>query len=173
MSESSDPDPSIRFVKRPAAPPLRPARPTDAPALAEMSRDLIEAGLDWRYTPRRMAALIGDPETMALVAGEGAQIHGFAIMQFGDDLAHLTLLCVRPAQRGRGLGRRLIEWLVASARVAGIASIRLELRADNAAALGFYRRLGFAETSLVPAYYGGRVAARRMALRLHQPAATP
>ena len=160
-------------MKRPAALPLRPARATDAPVLAEMSRDLIEAGLDWRYRPRRMAALIADPETMALVADDGARIHGFAVMKFGDEVAHLTLLCVRPAQRGCGVGRRLIEWLVASARVAGIASIRLELRADNAAALAFYRRLGFAETSLVPAYYGGRLAARRMELPLRQPAATP
>ncbi len=61
-------------------------------------------------------------------------------MQFGDLHAHLALLCVPPAQQQRGIGRRLIEWLVESARVAGIASIRLELRADNAAALYFYRR---------------------------------
>ena len=94
-------------------------------------------------------------------------------MQFADEHAHLVLLCVRPAQQRRGIGRRLHEWLVASARVAGIASIRLELRADNAAALAFYQGLGFAETQWVPDYYDGRVAARRMSLPLrggHEPA---
>ena len=50
--------------------------------------------------------------------------------------------------------------------MAGIASIRLELRADNAAALPFYRRLGFIETQLVPGYCEGPVAARRMTLLL-------
>ena len=62
--------------------------------------------------------------------------------------------------------RRLHEWLIEPARAAGIASIRLELRADNAAVLSFYRRLGFAETQLVPGYYEGHVAARRMTLLL-------
>ena len=141
--------------------------------MAEMSRDLIETGLDWRYTPRRIAALIADPETIALVARDDARIQGLAIMQFGDEAAHLTLLCVQPTLRERGLGRCLVEWLVASARVAGIGSIRCELRADNVTALAFYRRLGFTETALVAAYYGGRIDARRMVLPLRQPAAAP
>jgi len=149
---------------------LRPARAHEARAMAEMSRELIEAGLAWRYTPSRMAALISDPETVALVACDGPCLHGFAVMHFGDVDAHLALLCVQPAQRQRGIGRRLHEWLIESARVAGIASIRLELRADNAAALSFYRRLGFAETQFVPGYYDGQVAARRMALLLHETA---
>jgi [ribosomal protein S18]-alanine N-acetyltransferase len=139
--------------------------------MAEMSRELIEAGLGWRYTPPRMAALIGDPETVALVACDGTRIQGFAVMHFGDMHAHLALLCVQPTQQQRGIGRRLHEWLIESARVAGIASIRLELRADNAAALSFYRRLGFTETQLVPGYYDGQVAARRMTLLLHAVAA--
>ena len=68
-------------------------------------------------------------------------------------------------ERGRcGIGRRLHEWLIEPARVAGIASMRLELRTDNAAALSLYRRLGFTETQLVPGYCEGHVAARRMTL---------
>jgi ribosomal-protein-alanine N-acetyltransferase len=136
-----------------------------------MSRELIEAGLGWRYTPLRMAALITDPETLAVVAFDGSQIQGFAVMTFGDLHAHLVLLCVQPAQQRRGIGRRLHDWLVESARVAGIESIRLELRVDNTAALAFYMRLGFTETALVPGYYAGRVAARQMTLQLT--AATP
>ncbi len=134
--------------------------------MAEMSRKLIEAGLAWRYTPRRMTALISDPETVALGAYDGSRMQGFAVMQFGDIHAHLALLCVQPTQQRRGVGRRLMEWLLESAKVAGIDSIRLELRADNAAALSFYRRLGFTETQLAPGYYDGQLAARRMTLLL-------
>jgi ribosomal protein S18 acetylase RimI-like enzyme len=32
--------------------------------------------------------------------------------------------------------------------------------------MGFYRRLGFTETTLVPGYYDGRIAARSMQLAL-------
>ena len=146
----------------PSAVTLRLARPDDARAMAAMSRDLIEAGLGWRYSPARVAGLSRDPDTVALVACCGDTVAGFAIMQFGDERAHLTLLCVRPAHQRRGLGRRLIEWLVASARVAGIVSIHLELRADNESARAFYRTLGFGETITVPNYYATGIAAQRM-----------
>lgn len=141
--------------------------------MAEMSRRLIETGLSWRYTPRRIATLITDPDSVALVAhDDGARLRGFAVMQFGDEHAHLVLLCVQPLQRRQGIGRRLSDWLLASARVAGIASVQLELRADNAEALAFYRRLGFTETGHVAGYYDGQVSARRMTLWLRAAAAT-
>jgi len=149
---------------------IRPALASEAPAMAEMSRELVETGLGWRYTPKRMAALIRDPETVALVACEAARVGGLAVMQFGEEHAHLVLLCVDPAWQLRGIGRRLTEWLVQSARVAGIVSIRLELRADNLAALAFYRRLDFSETQLVPGYYSGQIAARRMVRLLRRSA---
>ena len=145
---------------------LRLACLREAQAMAEMSRTLIEAGLGWRYTPARIADLIADADTVALVAHDAARVQGFAVMQFGHEHAHLVLLCVQPTQRQRGIGRRLTEWLLKTARVAGLESIRLELRADNTAALAFYRRLGFTETEAVPAYYDRRIPAQRMTLRL-------
>lgn len=138
--------------------------------MALMSRDLIEAGLAWRYSPQRVAALIAESETTAVVACEGGQLLGFAVMQFGDERAHISLLCVLPAQQRRGIARRLLAWLHESAAVAGMASIHLELRADNEAARLFYRALGFSETMLVPGYYEGRYAARRMVRLLRAPA---
>ena len=137
--------------------------------MALMSRDLIEAGLAWRYSPERVAGLIAESETAAVVASDGTQLLGFAVMQFGDERAHLSLLCVQAAQQRRGIARRLIVWLLESAHVAGIASIQLELRADNEAARMFYRALGFNETILVPGYYEGRFAARRMVRILRAP----
>lgn len=150
---------------------LRLAHADDAPALAAMSRDFVEAGLAWRYVPGRVAALVGDPEVTVLVAAGDAGVQGFAAMQFGDDRAHLVLMCVRPAWRRQGIARGLLDWLTASARVAGMAAIELELRADNDAAHAFYRTLGFAESTVVPGYYEGRVAARRMLRRLRPPLA--
>ncbi len=148
---------------------LRLARLDEARVMAEMSRELIEAGLAWRYTPQRMQALIGDPDTVALVACDGSgvqRIQGLALMHFADLQAHLVLLCVQPARQRQGTGRRLLDWLVASARVAGLEAINLELRADNAGALQFYRAMGFSPTRLLPGYYGGQIAAQRMRLGL-------
>ena len=152
-----------------AAITLRLAQPWDAPTLAVMARDLIEAGLGWRYQPERVRRLMRDSGTVTLVACERNRLAGFAIMEFGEERAHLVLLAVRPAHRRRGIGRRLMEWLLESAVTAGIASVHLELRAGNEAARDFYRAMGFAETVLVPGYYRGLESAIRMVRVLRVP----
>jgi ribosomal-protein-alanine N-acetyltransferase len=77
-------------------------------------------------------------------------------MDFYDDHAHLSLLAVQPGLQRQGIGRQLLEWLEASARTAGIFSVKLELRAGNDAARAFYERLGFRERGRKRAYYSGR-----------------
>lgn len=149
---------------------LRPAMRSEAGVMALMSRDLVEQGLRWRYRPEHMAQLMAKPETACVVACDARELQGFAVMHFGDEAAHLILLAVRPELQRRGVGESLLQWLVASAQVAGMASIGLELRQDNSVALSFYRRLGFEQTLLLPEYYDGRIGARRM-LRCLRPAA--
>ena len=143
-------------------PVLRLAHLGDAPVIATMSRDLIETGLGWSWGPERVARGIRNPDTVVLIAADGRHAIGFAIMHFGDDHSHLNLLAVRPAQQHRGIGRQLVEWLIESARVAGIASVSLELREANTAARRFYQGLGFAESASIPGYYRGRETALRM-----------
>jgi [ribosomal protein S18]-alanine N-acetyltransferase len=142
----------------------------DAHTLSLMSRDLIEAGLGWGYRADRVARMILDPDTVALVARDGVMPIGFAMMKFGDDRAHLVLLAVAERHQRCGVGRKLLTWLLESAVVAGIASVHVELRAGNRAAYGFYRALGFTETLRVPGYYQGRETAIRMIRMLRTPA---
>jgi len=134
---------------------LRAAHRSEASQLASMSRLLVEHGLRWRWTARRIHSAIADPETMVLVASLDGEIAGFAIMAFGDEQAHLQLLAVRPERRRTGTGRRLLEWLEASALTAGIRNIRLEVRTANAPARAFYHRLGYQYLGQLPGYYDG------------------
>jgi len=150
---------------------LRLARSGDAREIAEMSRDLIEYGLAWSWTPARVQRSISGRESSVVVARRGARIAAFGIMQFGDEVAHLNLLAVAAPHRRQGLGRQLMEWLTATAITAGIFRIDLELRAQNQAARKFYERLGFDPLNVVPGYYQGREAALRMTRRLGMTAA--
>lgn len=151
---------------------LQPACRSDAPAVASMSRDLIEAGLGWQYRSNRVRQLIDDPDTVALLARDGERMIGFAVMTFGEERAHLVLLAVEPASQRRGIARRMAHWLLESAATAGIASVHVELRAQNEAAYAFYRALGFAESLRLPGYYRGRETAIRMLRVLRIPAMT-
>jgi [ribosomal protein S18]-alanine N-acetyltransferase len=152
---------------------LRLARRGDAPVLAAMARDLVEAGLGWEYRPARIRELIDDPEAVTLVARDCDRPIGFAMMKFGDLRAHLILLAVRPTHQRRGVARQMAEWLVRSAATAGIASIHVELREQNVPALAFYRSLGFTETLQLPGYYRGRETAIRMVSVLRAPSRAP
>ena len=156
-----------------AAIALRIAQPDDAKAIALMSRDLIEAGLGWKYEPERIRRAMHDRDTVTLVACDRGQLVGFAIMEFGDERAHLVLLAVRPTHRRHSVGRRLIEWLIESAATAGLASVHLELRSSNEAARAFYRAMGFSETIVVPGYYRGKESAMRMVRVLRVPGPLP
>jgi ribosomal-protein-alanine acetyltransferase len=141
---------------------LKLAAAADAMPIAEMSRELIEAGLPWSWTPERVARNLRSRETLVLTARDSEHLAGFAIMQFGEERAHLSLLAVRPDYRRQGIGWRMLQWLTESALTAGIASIHLELRESNLDARRFYLGLGFAETARIPRYYSGTETAVRM-----------
>ena len=138
------------------------ARARDAQYLAEMSRDMIEQGLGWSWSPARIRQKILCPNNIVLVARAGDEITGFAIMHVGMEEARLNLLAVSPGHRRKGIGRRLVEWLEETVLVAGVSVIYLEVRVNAGGAQKFYRQLGYRPVQLVRGYYAGREAALRM-----------
>ena len=144
---------------------IRLARSEDANAIARMSRDTIETGLGWSWRPQRVLVSIRDPNTLSIVCAE-QRVQGFCITQFGDEIAHLSLLAVEAKHRRRGLGRKLVGWMLVSARTAGIATVHVEMRTTNLAARAFYRTLGFEDAGVVAGYYRGVESALRMVLSL-------
>ncbi len=141
---------------------LHLARPADAITIANMSRVLIEYGLRWRWTAKRVEASIRAGNVNVLVARIDDRIIGFGIMRYGDDDAHLDLFAVAPGYRRLGIGRQLLEWLEKCAVVAGTFRIALEVRASNEGARLFYQRMGYRALTQLPGYYQGAEAALRM-----------
>jgi ribosomal-protein-alanine N-acetyltransferase len=147
----------------PQALEIRLATPADAPQIAAMSRDLIETGLGWAWTPARVRRSICRHDCVCIVAHLGERMMGFAIMQFGDEEANLNLLAVKHDCQRAGVGRRLVQWLEESARVAGISVIRVQVRALRRGAQAFYHKLGYRPYKRIPRYYSGRETAVCMA----------
>jgi len=139
---------------------------SDVVEISLMSQDLIEKGLRWSWTPRRVATSIRSSNTIVVVARASDRIAGFGIMRYGDDEAHLDLLCVDCDYRREGLGRRLVDWLEKPALVAGISIVSLEVRGSNHGAQAFYERLGYRKLAHIPRYYQGRESAMRMGREL-------
>ena len=145
---------------------LELARMSDVAAIARMSRDLVEEGLRWSWTPGRVAASVRSRTAIVVVARVVRGVAGFGIMRYGDDEAHLDLLGVDHEYRRDGLGRRLVEWLEKPALVAGISAVFLEVRASNRGAQAFYERVGYRRLGRIARYYQGRESAIRMGREL-------
>jgi ribosomal-protein-alanine N-acetyltransferase len=141
---------------------FQPARLSDARRLATMSQELVEAGLRPSWSASRITWHIRNPDSVVLSARYDGTAVGFALMRYGDDVAHLNLLAVDPEHRRRGVARRLMRWLEETALTAGTFIIGLELRAANEAAFAFYAALGYQESGRIAGYYQGVEHAIRM-----------
>ncbi|MBI4206325.1 MAG: GNAT family N-acetyltransferase [Betaproteobacteria bacterium] len=146
-----------------STPVFRLATAADAYEIAVMSRYLVEVGLrGWSWHPERVAKAIRARDTSVVVVEVKENLVGFAIMEFGDIKAHLSLLAVKPSHQRCSIGRQMVDWLEETALVAGISTINLELRANNFGARCFYKMLGFKEMAYIPGYYRGVETAVKM-----------
>lgn len=145
---------------------IRLACQPDAYHIAEMSRDYIEYGLGWSWTPARVTKAVQHDSTNVVVVTRSDVIAAFGIMEYADEHAHLNLLAVHPDHRMQGLGGWVFKWLEKCAVVAGNRRVLVEARVDNPTALTFYRSQRFTEVGRIKGYYRGRVDAIRLEKQL-------
>lgn len=118
------------------------------------------ATLPGRYTPPtgRLLIIRGNPDLAGIIA----------LRDLGSGSCEMKRLYVRPAHRGRDLGRLLTESLISEARIAGYRSMKLDTVAQMADAQRLYESMGFRD---IPPYYDNPIkGARFMELSLQRPA---
>jgi putative acetyltransferase len=95
------------------------------------------AGFPGRYGP---------PEGRLLIATYAQHDAGcVALRNIGERLCEMKRLYVRPAFRGKGIGRCLAESIMAEAREIGYQRMRLDTLPSMKEALALYRSIGFHE----------------------------
>jgi GNAT superfamily N-acetyltransferase len=86
----------------------------------------------------------GPPSGSLLLARDGDEPVGcVGLRPIGDGVCEMKRLFVRPASRGRGIGRLLAERIIAEARAIGYERMRLDTLPEMREARGIYEQFGF------------------------------
>jgi GNAT superfamily N-acetyltransferase len=142
-------------------PQVRAARPDDLPAIMSMFGELADLQRAWRvFAPRptlaadmesRYLAAMEDPDALLVVAeDQDGEVAGMALghlhrpSTLSDEVAvELSSVMVRPAIRGRGVGRDLADEVRRFAHRRGAKFVTLKTFAQNEGATAFWERVGF------------------------------
>lgn len=92
----------------------------------------------------------------SLVLAVDGVVLGYAIMSIAAAEAHVLNICVHPAARRQGYGRRLLNAVLFKAEDAAVKQVFLEVRPSNEAAIALYHSVGFTQIGIRPAYYQAR-----------------
>jgi GNAT superfamily N-acetyltransferase len=130
---------------------VRLARLADIPRLQEVERQaatrFAAIGLPQATALPIMdaashAAAIEDGRVLVALGGDDVPI-AFAMIEAFGGAVHLREIDVVPEAQGLGLGRRLIERIIADARAAGARAVTLTTFRDVPFNAPYYMRLGF------------------------------
>ena len=90
---------------------------------------------------------------LCMVYESDGSILGYAVLMLAIDEAELLDIAVDSKHQRQGLGRQLLEEMMALARRRDMVRMVLEVRASNDAAIGLYRKAGFTDIGLRRSYY--------------------
>jgi GNAT superfamily N-acetyltransferase len=136
------------------------AKEDDLPQLADLLAELFTLESDFQPDRdkqlRGLRLILGEPALGRLfVLRVDGQVAGMTNALFtvstaeGGRVLLLEDVIVRSEHRGGGLGRQLVEHVLAWAREQGMTRVTLLADRDNHAALDFYRRLGFEHSNML------------------------
>ena len=133
---------------------------------------LMESAFDPRFgeawSTAQLAGALGIADTWGQLGFVDDEPYGFSLTRRVIDEAELMLVAVLPAERGRGLGRRLVEGAMHKARQRGARKMFLEVRDGNTSALHLYASLGFSAAGRRLNYYMGAAGERFDAITMRR-----
>ncbi|HEX7052948.1 MAG TPA: GNAT family N-acetyltransferase [Burkholderiales bacterium] len=142
-------------------PTLGSAARSDIPRLVELLGLLFSQEREFSPDPDKQSealeAILADRSRGRIfVAREGSEVVGMASLLYtvstaaGGKAALFEDLIVDPRHRRKGIGSKLINYVIQQARAEGVLRITLLTDLENDTALSLYRKLGFVDSPMQP-----------------------
>ncbi len=103
------------------------------------------------WTEAQTRATLSSDCTDAFVCEENGETVGYAIVENVLDEGCLTSIAVREDKRGKGFGKKLLEFALKESKA---ASVYLEVMKTNEPAIALYNSCGFEKIGERKKYYG-------------------
>lgn len=131
---------------------IRKAVPADIGRVADIENLSFDSD---RFSRRQLAYLASKAKGAFFVAETEGMVAGYISLLSHPRRSRLRIyaIAVAPDFRGRNIAGTLISKAKEYAAQGGFSGITLEVRTDNAAATGLYRRHGFERSGLRKGYY--------------------
>ena len=139
---------------------IRPARLDDLAALVALENRCFVTD---RLSSRSFRYLLTRGNAETLVDEASGVLRGYCIVLFneGNSLARLYSLAVDPNTQGQGVGKALVQAAEHIAIDNDCVHMRLEIRIDNPASIGLFRKCGYRQFKVIPDYYEDHMSAVR------------
>lgn len=112
--------------------------------------DFLQVDLCFQDFERELQMLhevYSNPLGCIILAKKDKQVMGcIALKPIGNDVCEMKRLYVRPAARGKELGKQLVQELIGFARKANYKIMKLDTLSSLKEAVELYRNMGFVET---------------------------
>ena len=133
-------------------PVLRRATPADLDAIMQIEVGTFPSDA---WSSDMMASELASEHTYYLVAEADGRLVGYGglLAPRGSGQSDIQTIAVIASARRSGLGRVLMQAMIAEARDRRASEVFLEVRADNEPAERLYASLGFEAIALRPKYY--------------------
>lgn len=128
---------------------LRPAAHSDLPALTALE----QACFSHPWSEKSLVGTLDSGRSLFLLAEQAGEPLGYLGMEYVLDEGGITNVAVFPAHRRQGIADALIKELLRRAKALGLATVTLEVRAGNAAAIALYQKNGFVPVGRRKNYY--------------------
>ena len=123
--------------------PERPDSEDAVTLITELDAYLIPLAPDESRHGYPVEKLIREGVAFFIVRQNGVPAGCGGVQLFGTEYGELKRMYVRPAFRGRGLGKLMLDHLAEYARGFGVTILRLETGIAQSEAIGLYERAGF------------------------------